>query len=69
MPAARNMRDEFLIIPDSMGSNCEVDNKTVSAMMAGTWKFKKVESPDYSEIKEIRIFRGREAFKGAKIGS
>jgi hypothetical protein len=24
--------------------------------MAGTWKVKKVESPDYSEIKEIRIF-------------
>jgi hypothetical protein len=63
------MRDEFLIIPDSMGSNCEVDNKTVSAMMAGTWKVKKVEAPDYSEIEEIRIFRGREAFKGAKIGS
>jgi hypothetical protein len=53
-------RNEFLIIPDSMGSNCEVDNKTVSAMMAGTWKVKKVESPDYSEIKEIRIFRGRD---------
>jgi hypothetical protein len=49
-------RNEFLIIPDSMGSNCEVDNKIVSALMAGTWKVKKVESPDYSEIKEIRIF-------------
>jgi len=49
-------RNEFLIIPDSMGSNCEVDNKIVSALMAGTWKVNKVESPDYSEIKEIRIF-------------
>jgi hypothetical protein len=50
------MRNEFLIIPDSMGSNCEVDNKIVSALMAGTWKVKRVESPDYNEIKEIRIF-------------
>jgi len=60
MPAARNMRNEFLIIPDSMGSNCEVDNKIVSALMAGTWKVKKAESPDYSEIKEIRIISGRD---------
>jgi hypothetical protein len=52
-------RNEFLIIPDSMGSNCEVDNKIVSALMAGTWKVKIVESPDYSEIKEIRIFKGQ----------
>ena len=52
-------RNEFLIIPDSMGSNCEVDNKIVSTLMAGTWKVKIVESPDYSEIKEIRIFRGQ----------
>jgi hypothetical protein len=39
-----------------MGSNCEVDYKMVSAMMAGTWKVKQVEAPDYSEIKEIGIF-------------
>lgn len=50
-------RDEFLIIPDSMGSNCEVDDKIVNALMAGTWKVKAAESPDYSRIKEIRIFR------------
>lgn len=49
-------RDEFVIIPDSMGSNCEVDHKTVSALMAGARKAKAVESPDYTEIKEIRIF-------------
>lgn len=49
-------RDGFLIIPDSMGSNCEVDYKTVSALMAGTCKVKAVESPDYTAIKEIRIF-------------
>ena len=49
-------RDKFLIIPDSMGSNCEVDNKVVSALMARTWKVKAVESADYSKIKEIRIF-------------
>ena len=49
-------RDKFLIIPDSMGSNCEVDHKTVSALTDGTWKVKTVESSDYSEIKEIRIF-------------
>ena len=49
-------RDGFLIMPDSMGSNCEVDYKTVSALMAGTGKVKAVESPDYTKIKEIRIF-------------
>lgn len=49
-------RNEFLIIPDSMGSNCEVDYNIVSAMIAGTWKVKQVEAPDYSEIKEIGIF-------------
>jgi len=50
-------RDEFLIIPDSMGSNCEVDFKIVSALVAKAWKVTRVESPDYSTIKEIRIFR------------
>jgi len=33
-----------------------VDYKTVSALMAGTGKVKAVESPDYTKIKEIRIF-------------
>lgn len=50
-------KNQFLILPDSMGSNCEVDHKTVNAMMAKTWKVKAVESPDYREIKAIRIFR------------
>jgi len=49
-------RDGFLIIPDSMGSNCEVDYKKVSTLMAGTGKVKAVESPNYTEIKEIKIF-------------
>ncbi|MBU4365966.1 MAG: hypothetical protein L6437_07595 [Kiritimatiellae bacterium] len=50
-------QDKFLIIPDSMGSNCEVDNKIVSALMRRAWQVKAVESPDYSRIREIRIFR------------
>ena len=48
-------RDGFLIIPDSMGSNCEVDPKTVSARKGAIWKVKAVESPE--KIEEIRIFR------------
>lgn len=48
--------NEFLVIPDSMGSNCDVDHKTVNALMKGVLKVKTVESSDYSEIKEIRIF-------------
>jgi len=33
-----------------------MDNKIVSALITGAWKVKILESPDYSEIKEIRIF-------------
>ncbi|MFH1970452.1 MAG: hypothetical protein ABIJ53_09070, partial [Verrucomicrobiota bacterium] len=60
-------QDGFLIIPDSMGSNCEIDHKTISALIAGTWKVQVVESPDYTEIKEIRIFCEKKQEQGLVI--
>ena len=45
-------RTKFKDVPRDIA----VDYKIVSALMAGAWKVKIVESPDYSEIKEIRIF-------------
>ena len=50
-------RPTFLLLPDSMGSNCSVDSKTVSEVKSRAWKVGVKPTRDHTRIEMVRIYR------------
>jgi len=48
--------DRLLVLPDSMGSNCDVDHAVVRRLMKHALKVEAVRRRDYAEIKSIRVY-------------
>lgn len=48
--------NQLLILPDSIGSNCDVDSKTVSREMDNAWKIRALRSSNFEQFKKLEVF-------------